>query len=213
MSNLEVVSQQRGAGYLVLKRGISKQVVWEMEILRDGSIGGGYVRGDKKHLKAAAKDQCANLRLTSEITAAIAINSYRDGEAFFTTLLISQTPRAFPAQTIVRSGPILDGSTYSIEFSNADGESHIVTMPTIIIRDHLPMLQKLVPPASPASPATWYVRIPKTYKTATAVSTPFVCVIFDDDPPLGLSPERARQLAGELFERAEDVDTRSITAH
>ena len=213
MSKLEVVSQQQGTGYLILKRGICKQVVWEIEILRDGSIGGGCVRGDKKHLKAAAKDQCANLRVTSEITAAIAINSYRDGEAFFTPLLISRSQQAFSAQTIVGSGPILDGSIYSIEFSGADGEAFIVTMPTIIIRDYLPMFQRLVPPASPTSPPTSYVRIPKTYKTATAASTPFVCVIFDDDPPLGLSPEHARQLAGELFERAEDVDARSITAH
>ena len=82
MSKLEVVSQQHGTGYLVLKRGISKQVVWEIEILRDGSIGGGHVRGEKKHLKAAAKDRCANLRLTSEITAAIAINSYRTAKRF-----------------------------------------------------------------------------------------------------------------------------------
>lgn len=213
MSTLEVVSQQRGTGYLILKRGICKQVAWEIEILCDGSIGGGCVRGDKKHLKAAAKDQCAKLRLSSEITAAIAIDSYRDGEAFFTALLISRSPPAFPAQTIVGSGPILGGSRYSIEFSGADGEALIVTIPTIIIRDYLPMFQRLVPPASPTSPPTSYIRIPKTYKTATAVSTPFVCVIFDDDPPLGLTPKRARQLAVELFERAENVDARSITAH
>jgi hypothetical protein len=34
-----------------------------------------------------------------------------------------------------------------------------------------------------------------------------------NDPPLGLSPERARQLAGELLKLAGDIDARSITAH
>jgi hypothetical protein len=213
MSKLEVLFQQRGTGYLILKRGICKQIEWEIEVLRDGSIKGGSVRGDKKHLKAAAKDGCVKLSLTSEITVAIAINRYKDGEAFFTALLISRSPPAFAAQTIVGSGPILDGSIYSIEFAGADGEAHIVTIPTIIIRDYLPMFRKLVPPASPTSPPTSYFHIPKIYKTATAASSPFVCVRFDNDPPLGLSPERARQLAGELLELAEDIDARSITAH
>jgi hypothetical protein len=84
MSKLEVLFQQRGTGYLILKRGICKQIEWEIEVLRDGSIKGGSVRGDKKHLKAAAKDGCVKLSLTSEITVAIAINRYKDGEAFFT---------------------------------------------------------------------------------------------------------------------------------
>ena len=206
--------QQRGTGYLILKCGISQQVIWEIEILSDGSIGDGCVRGDKKHLKAAARDLCATLRATSEITAAIAINRYKDGEAFFTALLTSRSRPVFAAQTIVGSGPILDGSIYSIEFAGANGEEHIVTIPTIIIRDYLPMFQKLVPPASPKSPPTGYFHIPKTYKTAAAASTPFVCVMFDDDPPpLGFSPEDARQLAGELLELAEGIDARSNTTH
>jgi hypothetical protein len=55
-------------------------------------------------------------------------------------------PRLFRAQTIVGSGTILDGDQFSIEFCAADGEQLLVIVPTIIMRDYLPVLEKAVPP-------------------------------------------------------------------
>jgi len=167
----EVLSRQNGIGYLVLKDGSSKRVVWEVELLRDGSIGNGCIRGDKKHLEAAADDGCAILRLSAEMSAAIAIDHYEHGEASFTTLLVSSTPSVFRAETIRSSGTILDGDQFSIEFVGADGESLLVIAPTVIIRDYLPILEKEVPARSPGSASTSYFRRPETWGTAPPPTT------------------------------------------
>lgn len=213
MATSEVLSRQNGIGYLVLKNGTCKQVGWEVDLLRDGSIGDGCIRGDEEHLAAAAKDGCAKLHLAAAETAAIAINGHKHSEASFTTLLISSTPAVFYAQIIVGSSPILDGSQFSIEFSRTNGESLLVIVPTVIMRDYLPILQKVVPPRSPESASTSFMRLPETWVTGTAASNPLVCVKFNDEPPWALHPEQARQLAAELIERAEHVEARSQTAH
>ena len=60
----EVLTRRNGTGYLVLKSGSRKQVQWEVDYLRDGSLGDGCIRGDEAHLAAAAKDGCATVCLT-----------------------------------------------------------------------------------------------------------------------------------------------------
>ena len=167
----EVLSRQNGIGYLVLKDGSSKLVEWEVELLRDGSIGNGCIRGDKKHSEAAADDGCAILRLSAKISAAIAIDNYEHGEASFTTLLVSSTPSVFRAQTIRGSSTILDGDQFSIEFVGADGESLLVIAPTVIVRDYLPVLQSAIPPRSATSASTAFFGLAETWGTGTCHST------------------------------------------
>ena len=213
MKKLEVSNRQKGTGDLVLKSGTSQQVKWEIDLLSDGSLGDGSIRGDEKHLAAAAEHGCAKLRLEPNLIVAIAIDNRTDSEASFTTLLTSSVPSVFRAQTIVGSSTILDGSQFSIEFFGADGEHLLVTVPTIIMRDYLPVLEKAVPPSSSASTRTSFFQLVKTWRVGKSETRPVVCLIFNDDQPLGLSPEDARQLAAKLIDRAKDVEIRLQTAH
>lgn len=97
---------QNGAGHLVLKNGSSKPVKWEIEVLGDRSIANGCIRGDAEHLRAAAADGCAVLRLTADTSAAVTIDDHHGRAASFTALLTSSQRAAFRAQTIVGSTPI-----------------------------------------------------------------------------------------------------------
>lgn len=81
------------------------------------------------------------------------------------------------------------------------------------MRDYLPILERKLPPTTPNSPTTGHFISPRTWETGTARSLPFVLLAFDDQVPLGLSPDEARALAEELVEHAETVDNRSRTAH
>ena len=213
MLKSEVVPRQNGIGYLVLKDGIFRQVQWEIELLDDGSLGDGCIRGDEQHLAAAAAAGCAKLLLSINVTAAIAISSHNDRGASFTTVLISSKRSVFQAQTIVGSSPTSDSYQFSIEFSAADGERLIIIVPTIIMRDYLPVLKKTLPPASPQSAPTTFFRVPETWKAATTATYPFVCLTFDDDEPLALTLTGARELAAELTELATKIEKRSQTAH
>ena len=148
MDKAEIQTRRNGTGYLVLRSGVSKQVTWEIEVLNDGSGGKGIVRGDKDHLAAAAKDGCANLLASADTTVAVAIDGCENGEASFSLLLVSSAPRTFRAETIENSGPIVDGNRFLIEFSGSDDERLFVIVPTIIMRDYLITLEKVVPPSS-----------------------------------------------------------------
>lgn len=108
MDKAEVLTQRNGTGHLTLKSGSHKQVQWQVDYLRDGSLGEGCIRGDEAHLAAAAKDGCATVSLTPNITAAIAIENQDHGEASFSPLLVSKN--VFEAQTISRSSPRAPGS-------------------------------------------------------------------------------------------------------
>ena len=198
--------------HLVLKSGTCQQVEWEIELLCDGSLGNGTVRGDENHLAAAAEDGCAKLRLGPGHIAAIAINSQTGAEASFSILLYSSMPYLFKAQTIVGASTILDGDQFSIEFCAADGEQLLVIVPTLITRDYLPVLEKAVPPAS-APAKTSFFRLVQRWSTAIPASSPLVCLKFNDDEPLALQLDDARQLAAELIDLAQEVETRSHTAH
>jgi hypothetical protein len=207
MDKAETETRRNGTGHLILKSGAAKQVTWEIDVLHDGSAGKGIVRGDKDHLAAAAKDGCANLLVSADTIAAVAINGFEDGEASFSVLLASSAPCTFRADAI-ESRPILDGNRFLIEFFGADGERLFVIVPTVIVRDYLKTLEKVVPPSS-----TSLIRIPKSWATAIGETIPFVCLIFDDEPPLALQPDEARMLAAELVESAKVIEKRPTTLH
>jgi hypothetical protein len=210
MEKTEVSNRQKG--YLTLKSGTCQEVEWEIELLCDGSFGSGSIRGDEKHLAAAAEDGCGTLRLAAGQTAAIAINHQIGTQASFSILLYSSRPHLFRAQTIVGSSTILDGDQFSIEFCAADGERLLVIVPTIIIRDYLPVLEKAVPP-EPAPARTSFFRLVETWVTGKSASYPLVCLKFNDDQPLALQPDDARQLAAELMDLAHEVETQSNITH
>jgi hypothetical protein len=213
MTKLEEKLRKNGPGELVLKNGTHKQVTWDAEFLRKGLMGHGLIRGNKKYLKAAAKDGCAILHPESDVTAAIAIDHYENGEASFTTLLISSTPPIFCAQTILGSSPVSDSTKYSIEFSDANGELLRLIVPRIIMWDFLPVAFHQLEPFSVPGSSTSFCRMVKTVHTGTTRSFPFVCVSFNNDQPLVLPPEKARQLAEELNELAEKVESRAPPAN
>jgi hypothetical protein len=195
---------------LVLKSGSGKPVQWEVDYLRDGSLGDGRIRGDEAHLAAAAKDGCATVCLTSKITAAIAIENQEHGEASFSPLLVSMN--VFQAQMINGSSSTSGGNQFLIEFADADGRRFVIIVPTIVMRDYLPILEKAVRPGASASAKTGFFRLPRTWRTGTSRSYPFVLLGLNDEETFGLSPDEARELAGELIEGAKEVDSRSQTA-
>ena len=210
MDKAQIQTRRNGIGHLFLKSGFGKPVQWQVDCLRDGSLGDGLIRGDEAHLAAAAKDGCATICLTSKITAAIVIENQEHGEASFSPLLVSMN--VFQAQTITGSSLISDGNQLVIDFYDADGKPFMMTMPTIVMRDYLPILEKAVRPDKSASPKTGFFRIPQTWKAGTSRTYPFVLLGLNDEEPFGLSPEEARELAGQLIEEAKEVDSRSQTA-
>ena len=145
MAKAKVPTRRDGTGYLILKSGVSKQVTWEVDVLHDGSAGKGIVRGDNNHLAAAAKDGCANLLVSADTTAAVAIDGCEDGEASFSVLLASSAPHTFRANKI-EARPIVDGNRFLFEFSGADDERLFVIVPTIIMRDFLITLKNSFKP-------------------------------------------------------------------
>jgi hypothetical protein len=210
MDKAEIETRRNGTGYLVLKNGSGKQVQWEVDYLRDGSLGEGCIRGDEAHLAAAAKDGCATLRLASKITAAIAIENKDHGVASFSPLLVSMN--VFQAQTIDVSKSLSDGNQFVIGFSDAKGKRFLVIVPTIVLRDYLPVLEKTMRPSKPASATSGFFQLTRMWKAGTSRSYPFVLLGLNDEQPFGLGPEEARELARGLIEGAKEVDNRSQTA-
>jgi len=205
----EKAQSRSGSGILVLKNGFKKPVTWEVELYGDRMFGTGRVCGEYAHLKAATKDRCAILKLDDTLSLAIVIDRCDPGEAFFKTLLVSSTKPIFDAQTIRGSSPILDGSRFSIDFSDQNGASLRVVVPTIIMRDYLSVLQQKLSPPLPGSPKTGFFWIPQTWRTAISNSYPFVLLLFDDHQPIGIYSQQAREVAVELLEGAEQIENRS----
>ena len=204
---------ENGSGYLVLKSGTSEPVQWEIDSRSDGALDGGRVRGNANHLAQAAEDGCAILRLTMAVTMAIAVESHDDTEASFRPLLVQQEWSVFEAQGIVGSASDPDSDQFSIQFLNREGESLLVTIPKVIMRDYLPLLQHALPSDPPGSVTTSYIRIPSDWKTALARASSHVCLVCSDDPPLGFSPQDARRLAEQLIEGAKKIEARPKTTH
>ena len=194
MEKAEILTRRNGSGYLVLKSGAGKQVQWEVDYLRDGSLGDGCIRGDEAHLAAAAKDGCATVCLTSKITAAIAIENQEHGEAPFSPLLVSSD--VFQAQTINGSKSISGGNQFLIEFSDANDRRFVIIVPMIVMRDYLPILEKAVRPGQSASARTGFFRLPRTWKTGTSRSYPFVLLGLNDEELLGSALKRLANSQG-----------------
>ena len=209
MGTTEVLTRREGTGCLILKNGSGKRVRWQVDYLRNGSLGDGCIRGDEAHLAAAAKDGCATVRLTPNITAAIAIENQERDEASFSPLLVSMN--VFQAQTINGSKAISNGNQFMIEFSDADGKRFLMIVPTIILRDYLPVLEEAVGPGESASATTGFFRLHQPWTISTSRSYSLVVLSLSDAVPFGLSPEEARELAGKLIEGATEVDSRSQT--
>lgn len=199
---------QSGSGVLILKDGTKQPVTWEVELFGDRLFGAGRVWGETACLKAATKDGCAILKLDHAAILAVAIDRCDFGEAFFKTLLVSSTPPIFDAQTIRGSSPILDGRRFSIDFSDQDGVSLRVIVPTLIMHDYLSVLEKQLPQPLSGTAKTAFFRLPQTWGTATSDGYRFVLLFFDDELPIAVDSRDARTLAGELLQLAEQIENR-----
>ena len=181
----------QGTGNLILKNGTRKEVAWEVDFLHHGFPGDGVVRGEKRHLKAAVKDGFAKLQFEPNAEAVIVIGQYENGQARFKTWLTSTRPAIFCAQTVLSSSPVAEGSHYSIDFSDANGEQLRLAVPARIMWDFLPLVfHQLKPFFQPESSAS-FLRIAKEVNVGTTRSHPIVFVAFDGDQPLGLTPAQA----------------------
>lgn len=211
MSKCEDEFHRDGIGKLVLKNGCHKEVSWETEFYREGIVSAGIIRGDVEHLRTAANDRCAILKLDDDVIVAISIDLLNDGEASFEPLLISTAPPTFCAQTISASGGFFGGARYAIDFSDARGGSFRVILPAIIVWDFLPAaLSQLSPVFLAEETTTSFCRIVENVNTAAPSDSCFVHITFDTDQSLAMTPSKARQLAEELKKLAQKVEGRPI---
>jgi hypothetical protein len=207
MTDLKAPLGQRGIGYLVLKSGARSQVEWEIDFPPGGTPRKGVVRGDAPHLAQAAQDGCATLEVSLGFSAAIAFNGRASNELSFEILMISDKQPIFCAETI--TGSHIHEGSFVIEFASMIGDSLLVKVPPIIMRDYLPILQKQLPAPTKASQRTSFCKIVRESKIAIPASYQYVCVAFDDDEPQALTTTDARRLAVDLMEAAEKVDART----
>jgi hypothetical protein len=196
-----------GVGELVLKSGARDEVSWEVNL--EGTVVHGVLRGNKRHLKTAAKDRCAILSRGKGCTEAIAIDRHTDGKLFFTSLLTS-TPIFF-AQKILYSGPLSDGTEYGLEFSSGKGETRQVIVPSASIWDLLPQaFDDLKQFFVPQGVLLDYQAV-QTVVTGIDRNYPLVFVGFNGGQPYAIGSELARQTAGELYELAAKIEGRPTT--
>ncbi len=211
----KVVNTQVGCGYLELKNGKSGRVSWEINQLDTGEIASGYVTGDKRLIRAAARDKWAKLSVTPKVSVAVAIKRCHAGKASFTGLLTSWDvphPTQFEAQMILGLEPAADGTQVVIQFADHDGRRQAVVIPVEIIRDTVPHLEKIVA----SDPGAWQAvlcRVVNQWRTASAEREPLIYVQLNNDAPRALAPKVARDLAAELVERANEVESRPISVH
>ena len=198
----EEPDRQQSSGHLILSDGTEVPVKWEIYLLPDATIRSGIVRGDPMRLLMAAEDRLVILRLDASKAAAIAIECPEQGVASFTPLLLSVP--WFYARTIFALKP-MGGETFAIVFLSATGKEFTVFVPTTVIRDFLPVLQQTVPPAAPDEPRTSFFRFAETWSTAVPANHPYVCIKFDNDEPVALTPEDARLLAAETVGTRERI--------
>ena len=104
-------------------------------------------------------------------------------------------------------------SKFVLVFSSETGEDLSVIVPSVVMRDYLPILRKELPDPTKHEPRTSFIRVPETWSTATTRNHPYVCVIFDKDQPIALTPENARELAGELLAGANKHSLRNNYSH
>jgi hypothetical protein len=201
MTNFKEPFRQGGNGYLVLRNGACAPVMWELDFPEDGSLGGGVVRGDERVLAKVAQDGFVNLEISAELTAAIAIDGPTSNEVAVKIPLFS-SKRTISDQTIV--GSRVEGDKFFIEFTSTAGDPFRVIVPTNMMQDYLPILQKRLPPD--ASSRTSFFRVFYETRIAMPASCPYVCVAFDRDEPRALTSEGARELAADLVRAAEAVD-------
>ena len=209
MDKAEIETRQNGTGYLVLKNGSGKQVQWEVDFLRDGSLGEGCIRGDEAHLAAAAKTHAPpsssrpkSRRLLRSTTKTMVKRRFH--RSWFLS-------NVFQAQTINGSKSFSDGNQFVIEFSDANGKQFVIIVPTIVLRDYLPVFEKTMRPFSPRPQRQGSFNLPERGRR-TIRSYPFVLLGLNDEQPFALGPEEARELARRLIEGAKEVDNRSQTA-
>jgi hypothetical protein len=213
MLKSELLFRDEGIGDLVLINGVTIRVEWQIDRLRDGSLGDGCLHGDEHDLATAAATGSAKLLLTETTAAVIAIQRQDRGEAWFTTLSTASLVPTFRALTIA-SSDLTAERQIAIEFLGADGQRLLVTAPPEVIQENLPVLMDTVLSLSTGSMTASLTRFPKSWGTVAAETTePLVLLRFNNDPLLAFDPEVARQIAASLIERAKEVETRSPTSH
>jgi hypothetical protein len=80
--------------------------------------------------------------------------------------------------------------------------------------DFLPVAFHQLKPLSQSESSTSFCRIVKEFHIGTARSYPVVCLAFDNDQPLGLSPDQAVEVSEGLIEQVKKLEgRRSLPTH
>jgi len=203
--NEEHGTQKHGSGELVLNDGTRKSVSWKLEILQGRRATHGLIRGQKDHVKAAAKDGCAIL-YADGATLAINVYNYKNGQAAFAVLL-ARVP-LFAAQTV--SDWWFDENQFSMLLSCDDGERFRVTIPTIAMRGFLALAPRQLESifVANASPSRFVKIVAITGRDGHCV----VSVALDNGDSLDLPPDDAREMGKDLIALANQIDKRPLAA-
>ena len=83
-----------------------------------------------------------------------------------------------------------------------------MTVPLIVVRNFLPVLQKSIQRAALTTPTSGFI-VPRDWGTSMSKNLRFVYLHVDEDTPIGFCPEDALLLAAELVQHANAIQNRS----
>ncbi|MEI9902331.1 MAG: hypothetical protein WDN31_22155 [Hyphomicrobium sp.] len=121
--------------------------------------------------------------------------------------------KPFLATTLTETTVSTDRRRFELTFLDASGEEHVVSIPSSIAADLVPVLEA-VAAAQPQAGVGEMTRLPKTCAVGHAAGDRMVLLRFDDEAPYAIEPEVAQALAEQLQEQTcELADTARPSLH
>jgi hypothetical protein len=110
----------------------------------------------------------------------------------------------FVALTLAETNLTEDRSRFEMTFIDAEGEKHLLSIPSSVAADLVPVLDSLAANQRRMDGAD-FTRLPKQYAIGCAVGERLVLVQFDGEAPYALGVEVAEELGRDLQEQSERV--------
>ncbi len=113
-------------------------------------------------------------------------------------------PKTFEAQSLAETKIADDGRRFEMTFVDAAGAKRIISIPSRIAADLVPVLASLAEGLDRAN-GPRFTKVPKEWAVGRAQHERLVLIKFDEDPPYGLAIDDAANLWREVREEAEIV--------
>jgi hypothetical protein len=112
--------------------------------------------------------------------------------------------KTFLATTLSETCFSQDRRRFELTFEDADGRQHVVSIPSGIAADLVPILES-VAAAQPPATGGELTRLPKTCAVGHASGDRMVLLRFDDEAPYAIELEVAQALAEQLQEQSTEL--------